>query len=104
MAGSEIIFTLVINEDGSYEFELVGTLDHADATDHDDEITLSFGFDAMDADDDSASGTIEICVNDDGPMAVEDIDTVTDTSTSGNVLDNDDVGADDPGSVKQVTF
>ena len=66
-AGSETIFTLDINSDGHYTFNLLGTLDHANTADHNDTIALSFGVKAVDADGDSISGAITVNVLDDGP-------------------------------------
>ena len=58
---------MTFNDDGSYTFDLLGTLDHADTNDDDDIINLFFGVDAVDSDGDRASTTIQINVKDDGP-------------------------------------
>jgi hypothetical protein len=93
------VFTLKVGTNGTYEFKLYDQLDHADKTNPDDVINLDFGFKATDTDGDSANGTITIHVKDDGPVAVDDAKTVlaSQTSVGGNVLSNDDVGADEPG-------
>lgn len=73
-AGGETVFTLTIDPDtGSYDFNLIGTLDHADGNDPDDVISLVFGFDATDSDGDSDSGHVRVDVYDDAPE-IQDID------------------------------
>ncbi len=106
-AGGVEIFRLTLNPaTGAYDFVLKGVLDHADATNPDDAITLGFGVIATDADGDMATGTIQVTVRDDGPCAVNDTATVAvdTTSVSGNVLGNDAPGADLPGLVSKVVF
>ncbi len=105
-ADGRTVFTLQVKADGSYTFKLLDQLDHADKTNLDDIISLNFGFTAKDTDDDSASGRITIQVKDDGPVAVDDVNTVASApgSVSANVLANDKSGADAPAVVKQVTF
>jgi T1SS-143 domain-containing protein len=106
-AGTATVFTLKVNTDGTYQFKLLDQLDHADKTNPDDVINLGFGFKATDTDGDAASGTITIHVKDDGPVAVNDVATLSSApgSVTGNVVTNDDVGADEPGFVvTKVTF
>ncbi|MDY0029561.1 MAG: DUF5801 repeats-in-toxin domain-containing protein, partial [Pseudobdellovibrionaceae bacterium] len=106
-AGGEMIFELTLNPDNTYEFQLYGQLDHADATDPDDVITLNFGVIATDSDGDTATGTIQINVHDDAPIAVNDVVTVVDPNVSviGNVTTNDYIGEDAPGYiVSEVDF
>ncbi|MDD3021875.1 MAG: DUF5801 repeats-in-toxin domain-containing protein, partial [Alphaproteobacteria bacterium] len=106
-AGSTTIFTLTINDSGTYTYKQFGQLDHADATNPDDVITLNFGFVATDADGDTANGTVVVSVHDDAPVAVNDVATLTRApgSVSGNVTANDDVGEDTPGYVvKEISF
>ena len=100
------VFTLTVASDGTYTFTLLDQLDHADETNPDDTITLQFGVTAEDADGDTTPSTITISVDDDGPQAVDDTDALSDnqTSTSGNVLSNDDIGFDEVGVVTDVTF
>jgi VCBS repeat-containing protein len=61
-AGGKTVFTLSINDDGTYTYTQVGQLDHADGTNANDVISLNFGFKATDADGDVANGTITIKV------------------------------------------
>jgi T1SS-143 domain-containing protein len=91
-----VVFELTINTDGSYSFTAYENLDHADPVDHDDTITLNFGYTATDTDGDVATNVITVEWDDDGPVAVKDTNTLeeTDTSVSANVMDNDDIGAD----------
>ncbi|MCC7036183.1 MAG: hypothetical protein IT560_02635, partial [Alphaproteobacteria bacterium] len=95
MAHGDVIFTLTINADGTYHFELTGTLDHADTTNPDDAIDLQFGVTATDADGDTDDGFITITVKDDGPVANDDFNSFNgeDLTTSGNVVTGVNGGA-----------
>ncbi|MFN3826456.1 MAG: type I secretion C-terminal target domain-containing protein [Micavibrio sp.] len=105
-AGGETIFTLTMRADGTYTFTLVGTLDHPDETNHNDNIALTFGVSATDSDGDTVTGNITVNVLDDGVDARDDFAEVrTSTgSVDGNVLTNDYTGQDDPSTVTEVTF
>ena len=121
-AGGNEVFTLTVNEDGSWEFELLDQLDHPEA-DTEDNLLLDFSsiIGAEDADGDTSdplpNGSFVIDVDDDLPVAANDTDTVgaPGTSATGNVItdnsvgdqgdsDNgaDSVGADLPGSITDV--
>ena len=91
-ANGATVFTLDINNNGQYTFDLVGTLDHADGTNPNDVINLQFGVTVTDKDGDTDDAIITVLVNDDGPVAVDDVLNVASgqTSASGNVLANDD--------------
>ncbi|MCC6598332.1 MAG: hypothetical protein IT559_06050, partial [Alphaproteobacteria bacterium] len=104
--GADTVFALSISADGSYNFIQSLPLDHADASNPDDAITLSFGVSVRDADGDTALGTIKVDVRDDGPDAVNDTAQLKQNAAqaSGNVLANDDAGADAPGVVSKVVF
>ena len=68
-AAGNTVFTLTLDENtGAYEFTLTGVLDHADVTDPDDVIALTFGVTARDVDGDTDTGTITVNVRDDGPF------------------------------------
>nr|MBX2834456.1 DUF4114 domain-containing protein [Micavibrio sp.] len=104
--GAEI-FRLDLNKTtGQYDFTLVGVLDHADASNPDDIITLKFGVSVLDSDDDSATGTITVDVKDDGPVANDDYAKFDkgDKSHSGDVTSNDEDSMDIPNKVTKVTF
>ncbi len=68
--GGQEIFTVTLTVDGSgqakYSFELKGAMLHrSPAQDHE----LTFSYDALDADDDSVSGTFRVDVKDDEPRS-----------------------------------
>ena len=56
-AGSEAVFTLTVNTDGSYQFTLEGPIDHAVDS---DELTLNFPIIATDFDGDTSAETIPV--------------------------------------------
>lgn len=103
-ANGQPVFTMVINADGTYKFTLLDTLDHADGTNPNDAITLTFGVRVSDADGDTDTGSIIVRVHDDGPVAVDDGNFTDGNVINGNVLSNDDHGKDGPGAVISVTF
>lgn len=100
------IFTLEVNPDGTYSFELLDTLDHADGTNPNDVINLHFCYQAEDSEGDTADGLITIQIADDAPVAQDDSNALSDTETveTGNILTNDSFGEDGTGSLTQVTF
>ena len=104
-AGGRDVFTLRINSNGTYTFNLLDQLDHANTTNPNDNLNLRFGYTATDADGDMAMGTITIGVRDDGPVAVNDTNSLGDTGTqaTGNVVSNDDGGFDDVATVRDIT-
>jgi T1SS-143 domain-containing protein len=63
------VFTVTLSdeESGSYEFNLLGNLDHPEANTEDD-IDLSFDFIATDSDGDSATASFNVTVDDDAPV------------------------------------
>ncbi|MBJ3848348.1 VCBS domain-containing protein, partial [Salmonella enterica subsp. enterica serovar Corvallis] len=63
-AGSEAVFTLTVNTDGSYNFTLEGPIDHAVDS---DELTLNFPIIATDFDGDTVTETIPVTIVDDEP-------------------------------------
>ncbi len=67
------VFILVINSDGSYTFELQGTVDHPDATAPNDSVEFSFGVTATDSDGDPADGNIFVNILDDGPSVRDEL-------------------------------
>ncbi|WP_105069563.1 T1SS-143 repeat domain-containing protein, partial [Vibrio jasicida] len=79
-AGTESVFTLTVNTDGSYNFTLQGPIDHA--TDS-DELTLNFPIIATDFDGDTTTETIPVTIVDDKPT-ITDVDAIT--------VDEDDLG------------
>ncbi|PZO84661.1 MAG: hypothetical protein DI626_08160, partial [Micavibrio aeruginosavorus] len=107
VAGGVTVFTMKINSDGTYVFNLYQELDHADGNNPNDIIKLEFGVVATDADGDtSLPSKIIVNVRDDAPDArddgtrnVQENETVT-----GNVTNNDIVGQDTPGKVIKITY
>ncbi len=104
-AGGKTIFTMKINANGSYEFKLFEQLDHADGSNPNDIIDLTFGVKATDADGDSANTTVTVKVKDDAPIANDDSrSTDAGQTITGNVTNNDVVGQDTPGKVTKVVY
>lgn len=101
-----VVFTLTIDPaTGFYTYTQERALDHPDATDHNDSLFLNFGFDVIDNDGDSARSAIRIEIADDGPIANRDFFNIGQGQTmTGNVMDNDDVGADVDGSITSVNY
>ena len=105
MAGSETIFTLDIQDNGDYSFQLFSYLDHADATDPNDLIRIDFGVTIADADGDTADGNIRIHIHDDAPVAYDDINGAEEGQLiTGNVVANDELSEDNPNTVSQIHF
>jgi T1SS-143 domain-containing protein len=71
------IFTMTVNPDGTYDFKLLGQLDHANKLDPDDRLDLHFTYVVKDRDGDEGLGSITIGVKDDGPTAVDDKHNLT---------------------------
>ena len=96
-ANGETIFTLAVNNDGSYTFTQLKQLDHADDTDHDDVLSLDFGVQISDVDGDTDQGNITIDVYDDGPQANSEsyVGQLSYVQRTWNLLANDDAGADE---------
>ncbi|AYO11596.1 retention module-containing protein [Vibrio campbellii] len=72
-AGTESVFTLTVNTDGSYNFTLEGPIDHAIDS---DELTLNFPIIATDFDGDTTNATIPVTIVDDKPV-ITDVDAIT---------------------------
>jgi T1SS-143 domain-containing protein len=98
----QTVFTLKIQADGTYGFQLEGPLDHPDGTDPNDLITLQFGVTVTDGDGDSVTTTITVNINDDGPSigakAESSVDETNGASSVSGTLDVD-FGADGSGAV-----
>ncbi|MFH4615692.1 retention module-containing protein [Vibrio diabolicus] len=72
-AGTESVFTLTVNTDGSYNFTLEGPIDHAVDS---DELTLNFPIIETDFDGDTTNATIPVTIVDDKPV-ITDVDAIT---------------------------
>ncbi len=114
-AGDVTVFTLDLNTTtGDYKFTLLDNLDHADATNPDDSITLHFGVRASDSEGEGADGSIQINVKDDAPVANDDHNTYDTTFgvANGNVISGlnggagaaDDLSTDATNTVVKVAF
>ncbi|MDP2206028.1 MAG: type I secretion C-terminal target domain-containing protein [Alphaproteobacteria bacterium] len=113
-ANGQTIFTLSIQPNGQYQFNLIGTLDHADKNNPNDAIDLKFGITATDNDGDSASTVITVRVLDDGVTAFDDHNTFStdDGGTFGNVVTGlnggpgaaDSISQDDVNGVVKISF
>lgn len=104
--GGDTVFTMSLASNGSWQFSLVGPLDHA-AGDNENNLSIEFGplVQATDADGDTvtAIGSLSITIDDDTPSAVNDTNALSEDTASvgGNVLidgTDDSFGADGPGT------
>ncbi|MHA2759546.1 retention module-containing protein [Vibrio harveyi] len=67
-AGTNAVFTLTVNTDGSYNFTLQGPIDHAPNS---DELILNFPIIATDFDGDTSTATIPVTIVDDQPTIAD---------------------------------
>lgn len=106
VANGLTIFTMNVNNNGTFSFNLVRPIDHQNPSDPNDSLDLRFGVRVTDVDGDSTVGTVVVKVYDDGPVAVDDTLTIRETApaATGNVLANDNDGFDDFGTVTNVQF
>ncbi|EJG1532691.1 retention module-containing protein [Vibrio parahaemolyticus] len=72
-AGGNVVFTLIVNVDGSYNFTLEGPIDHANGS---DDLTLNFPIIATDFDGDTSSAVIPVTIFDDQPT-ITNVDAIT---------------------------
>ena len=107
------VFTLEVNNDGTYDFTLLGQLDHpstdADGdnngpeTAYEDNLILTFTATATDGDGDTAQTTFTVNVDDDSPIDFTPATlTLTNSGTASDSAALDffgSVGADQPGSI-----
>jgi len=108
------VFTLAINSNGAYAFNLVDTVDHPIDTNPNDAVNITFGVTASDSDNDSASTNITIRILDDGPVANDDINLfdLGGGPATGNVVTGlnggagaaDDLSQDQSNTVTKVSF
>ncbi|MDW2277100.1 hypothetical protein, partial [Vibrio sp. 1074] len=62
--GGDTIFTLILHQDGRYDFELSGALDHATNS---DDLTINLPIVITDGDNDSVNATLPVTILDDKP-------------------------------------
>ena len=112
ISGGVKIITLSVNpENGEYTVTLHGPVNHPDLSDNGsnsyDPISLYFGYKVVDGDGDEDYSTVRVKIEDSEQLAIADEVNVVaaegDGTVDGNVLDNDDLGADG-GLVSQVSF
>lgn len=69
-AGGTLVFTVTLDAaTGAYTYKQYASLDHADTSNPNDVLAFSFGLKVTDYDGDVATGKLEFCINDDGPVA-----------------------------------
>ncbi|MDY0872375.1 T1SS-143 repeat domain-containing protein [Dongia rigui] len=99
-AGGADYFTLTINTNGTWQFDLLQPVKHSGADSEDPNVILdSVTLKATDADGDFAKALIKIAIDDDMPVAVADTGTVNEgalltVNAANGVLKNDSGGAD----------
>ncbi|TNY92928.1 T1SS-143 repeat domain-containing protein, partial [Vibrio parahaemolyticus] len=72
-AGTNPVFTLTVNPDGSYNFTLEGAIDHAANS---DSLTLNFPITVTDFDGDTTSAVIPVTITDDQPT-ITNVETIS---------------------------
>jgi T1SS-143 domain-containing protein len=112
-AGGNVVFTVVLGAptvNGTqtttpYTFTLLQPLDHAPGNGVNN-TGIPFSFTATDSDGDSTTSSFTVTVVDDVPVANDDVGTVNDGSNTavGNVITNDQLSADNPNVLKEVSF
>ncbi len=91
-ASGQTVATLTIGNDGSYSFEQSAPLAHsADDLTESDDLALTFDFTVTDGDDDTASGSLTVSVNDDSPMVSNPGGSAPGVSNA--IVDEDDIVA-----------
>ncbi|WP_321341261.1 DUF5801 repeats-in-toxin domain-containing protein [Breoghania sp.] len=91
-ASGQTVATLTIGNDGSYSFQQSAPLAHsADDLTESDDLALTFDFTVTDGDDDTASGSLTVNVNDDSPMVSNPTGSAPGVSNA--IVDEDDIVA-----------
>ncbi len=83
LAGGKAIFTLELGDDGSYQFTLLGAVDHASNS---DSLSIPFEVVAVDGDGDSSIG-YEL------PIEIKDDKPIISATTGEKIVDEDDLSA-----------
>ncbi|EIZ1317253.1 retention module-containing protein [Vibrio parahaemolyticus] len=107
-ANGNPVFTLQVNSDGSYSFELQGAVDHAPNS---DTLTLDFSIIATDFDGDTTSAVIPVTITDDQPtitnveaISVDEDDLVNIGSDQNDSLSIDGQFTTTQGSDRVVSY
>ncbi|WP_217492578.1 T1SS-143 repeat domain-containing protein, partial [Vibrio parahaemolyticus] len=89
-AGTNPVFTLTVNPDGSYNFTLEGPIDHASGS---DALTLNFPITATDFDGDTSTMVLPVTIQDDVPtidnvvpLTVDENNLITNSGQSNALL------------------
>ncbi len=104
--GVTVIEVVMNNLDtGKYTATITGQLDHfvPGEIEADDQLIIKADYTIKDSNGETADGTVNVIVNDDGPTAEDDF-ICDEGKLSGNVLTNDTLGADRPPKVTSVTI
>jgi len=72
-AGDVTVFSFEVETNGSYVFTQFETLDHGDANNDNDTLTINFGVRAVDADGDSTNSSVAVTIADDAPIVLSQI-------------------------------
>lgn len=106
VAGEKLVFTLDIEENGAYRFTLFAPVDHPDAENADDILSVAFGVIAQDGDGDETSGVITVTIADDGVVAVDDVGVYAPDAlvVYGDVTENDSLSHDVPNVVATIAL
>lgn len=72
-AGDVTVFTFELETNGSYVFTQFETLDHGDANNDNDTLTINFGIRAVDGDGDSTNSSVAVTIADDAPIVLSQI-------------------------------
>ncbi|WP_085902630.1 VWA domain-containing protein [Kiloniella majae] len=75
--GGEVAFTFTVNPDGTYEYEQFIALKHPNTNNHNDPLPMKFYVKIVDGDWDYDWGSVDVIVKDDGPLAHDDEECVT---------------------------
>jgi T1SS-143 domain-containing protein len=104
--GDRLVFEVTLSDDGSgsFTFTLRDNLDHAQGNNEND-ISLAFNYTATDSDGDTATGSFAVVVDDDMPVAGENVVAFTDDETAEtpdaepNLGGTDDYGGNPPANL-----
>ncbi|MCJ8237261.1 DUF5801 domain-containing protein (plasmid) [Rhizobium sp. SSM4.3] len=90
----EPVFIVSVSDiatNGTYEFNLVGNIDHPDTSTEDD-VAIDFAFTVQDSDGDTASSSFTVTVNDDSPIA--EVSAVALTVAENDIKNRLSIGSD----------
>ncbi|NTV94097.1 MAG: type I secretion C-terminal target domain-containing protein [Thiobacillus sp.] len=114
MAGSQAVIEISLNggstalagtaTEAAYQIKLMAPVDHADAS-QEDALSFDVGVSISDGANPADAGTLTVVIEDDAPVAHVDANQLGfGESVSGNLLANDEAGADGGKTMASVTF